>query len=109
MEKITPSDVVLLNYILHLQRQLERQVLDLMTQTSQSHQCTRLAEVCARAVCVYGKGRLVVAVVVMGRWWRGGGGYPLSFDSKTEHFPRLICLTVIQIVETPNEMPVSLP
>lgn len=76
MEKITPSDVVLLNYILHLQRQLERQVLDLMTQTSQSNQCTRLVEVCV-LVCVYvGRG---------GCWWWwwcwvGGKGvinYPL--------------------------------
>lgn len=70
VEKITPSDVVLLNYILHLQRQLERQVLDLMTQTSQSNQCTRLVEVCA-LVCVY---------VEQGGWWVGGRGvinYPL--------------------------------
>lgn len=41
-----------------------------------------------------------------GGGWQGG--YQLSFDSKTEYFPRLMCLTVIQIIETPNEMPVSL-
>lgn len=72
-------------------------MLDFMTQTSQRNQCVRLVKVC---VCVYTLGR---AVGVGGR-----RGHQLSFDFKTEHFPRLICLTVIQIVETPNEMPFSL-
>lgn len=59
-KKVTPSDVVLLNYILQQQRQLKRQVLDL------THLCA--------CMCVYAE---------MGSRWVGGGGHQLSFDFKT--------------------------
>lgn len=70
---VTPSDVVLLNYILQQQRQLKRQVLDL-THTSQHTQCMRLVKVCV-LVCV--------CLCWEGEHKGGGGFHQLSFDFQT--------------------------